>query len=458
MNQTMAFSDAAFSNTALLENGAPVNNGSTPPGNSLPTGPDSSGKRLCPGSDLRKEFPIFSARRRVAHGRVLPLAYLDSAASAQKPQCVIDRIAHYLGTEHANIHRGAYALSADATELYEEARRRVATFLHAPSEKNIIFTRGATESINLVARSLEDAFEPGDVVLLSLLEHHSNIVPWQLLEKRRGVKVVFADIENDASISRSSFSALLKAHRPKLVSLTTLANSFGTQMPIAELVAEARVAGAITLVDAAQSVAHLPTDVAAIGADFLAFSGHKLYGPTGIGVLFAREEMYARMEPFQGGGDMINSVTTEGSTWAEAPQKFEAGTPAIAEAIALGEAIQFVNRLGWEAIAKHDGELFSYGWNALSCCPGVTLYGPATSGKPQLSILPFNVAGVHPHDLSSVADSFNVQIRAGHHCAMPALKRLGIPSSARASIGVYSCEDDFDMLVEAITEGRRIFA
>jgi cysteine desulfurase/selenocysteine lyase len=419
---------------------------------------DCSGKMLIPGRELRSEFPIFSSARRVAQGRILPLSYLDSAASAQKPNCVIERISRYLSSEHANIHRGAYALSANATDSYEAARRSVASFLKASSERSIVFTRGATESINLVARSLEDRFQPGDVILLSLLEHHSNIVPWQMLEKRRGVKVVFADIGSDASLSRESFSTLLALHKPKLVSLTGLANSFGTLFPIAELVQEAKAMGAMTLVDAAQLVAHVPISVQELGADFLVFSGHKLYGPTGIGVLYVRQEMFDLMEPFQGGGDMISFVTTEGSTWAAAPQKFEAGTPAIAEAIALGEAVNFVQALGWNAIQSHDRALFDYAWGKLSSCAGVTLYGPATQGKEQISILPFNVMGVHPHDLSSVADSFNVQIRAGHHCAMPALKRLGIPSSARASIGVYSCEEDFDMLVEAIAEARRIFA
>ncbi len=411
------------------------------------------------GEALRQEFPIFAYQQRSSSSGALPLSYLDSAASTQKHRSVIDRLSKFLSHEHANIHRGAYALSADATLRIEEARAKVAAFLGAKSPKSVVFTRGTTESINLVAHALENEFQPGDVVLLSMLEHHSNIVPWQLLAKRRGVRVAFVEMNKYAVIDEEDFRAKLLNLKPKLVAVTSISNAFGSVLPIKELVRQAKEIGAITLVDGAQHVAHMPTRVEDIGCDFFAFSGHKLYGPTGIGALYVREEMYPRMEPFQGGGDMIATVTVDGSTWAEPPQKFEAGTPAIAEAIALGTAIDFVQSVGWKAIAEHEHVLFELCWDALSSEPGVTLYGPRAGGPSgQVSIVPFNVEGVHPHDFSTIADSLNVQVRAGHHCAMPALMHLGIQSTVRASLGIYSCPGDVTALCQAIRKARSVFA
>jgi cysteine desulfurase/selenocysteine lyase len=386
------------------------------------------------------------------------MAYLDTAASSQKPAVVIDRISRYLSHEHANIHRGAYALSARATESYEAVREKIAAFLNAPSPRCIVYTRGTTEAINLVAYSYGELIKPGESVLVSVLEHHSNIVPWQLLAKRRGVKLEFFDIHPDASLNLEDFEAKLKALRPRLVSVTQLSNAFGSVTPLNQIIALAKAHGCKVLVDAAQSISHMPIDVQNLGADFLAFSGHKLYGPTGVGALYAREELLDEMPPFQGGGDMIRRVTVEGSEWADYPQKFEAGTPAIAEVIGLGAAIDFVMKVGLSAISKHEERLFEIAWKRMNGEAGVKTFGPATTGGAQASIIPFSVEGVHPHDMATIADTLNVQMRAGHHCAMPALKRLGLQATARVSFGAYSVEQDIDALIEAIRTARKIFA
>jgi cysteine desulfurase/selenocysteine lyase len=425
----------------------------------------SGGSRSATGGNIRANFPIFAHQERVEGARSIPFAYLDSAASTQKHSSVIARLSQYLSCEHANIHRGAYRLSAEATRLYDEAREKVARFLGA-APRNIIFTRGTTESVNLVASALRKKWRHGDVILLSYLEHHSNIVPWQMIADQVGMRVEFVDIDPHARLEVNDFLTKLAQLRPALVSLTALSNAFGTLLPVRDLVREARAMGALTMVDGAQIVAHAPVDVSEIGCDFFAFSGHKLYGPTGIGALYVRDEAYDYMEPYQGGGDMIQTVTVNGSTWADVPQRFEAGTPAIAEAIALGAAVDMLTSIGWQAIQAHERELFDAAWQLLSQESGVSLYGPRTaraagdSGKSlqdQASILPFNVEGVHPHDLSSIADDSNVQIRAGHHCAMPALARLGLQSTARASIGIYSERADFEQLIEAIRKAKRIF-
>lgn len=419
-------------------------------------------RRKGTGRDIRPEFPIFTHQERVEGGKRVPFAYLDSAASTQKHALVIARLTQYLAHEHANIHRGAYRLSAEATRLYDEARQKVARFIGA-EPRNVIFTRGTTESVNLVASALRKRWRPGDVILLTYLEHHSNIVPWQMVAEQVGMRVEYVDIDAHARLDLKDFSDKLKQYRPALVSLTALSNAFGSVIPVQDLVQQARAVGALTMVDGAQLVAHAPVDVSQVGCDFFAFSGHKLYGPTGIGALYVRNGAYELMEPYQGGGDMIQTVTVQGSTWADVPQKFEAGTPAIAEAIALGTAVDVLTAIGWEAIQSHERELFETSWELLSREPGVSLYGPRTATREasdashvQGSIIPFNVEGVHPHDLSSIADDSNVQIRAGHHCAMPALKRLGLQSTARASIGLYSELSDFEQLIEAIRKARKI--
>jgi len=404
------------------------------------------------GLELRPEFPIFS------NPAPRPLSYLDTAASSQKPSRVIDRLSHYLAHEHANIHRGAYGLSARATENYDIAKRKIAAFIGAPFEHCIVFTKGTTESVNLVAYAFEDHFKEGDTILLTLLEHHSNIVPWQLLSQRKKLNLVFTQITDDGALDLKDLKQKLTKHRPKLLATTHIANSLGTLVPLEEVLGEAKKVNCKVFLDAAQSAAHTRINVKSLDLDFMAFSGHKFYGPTGIGVLYAKEELLQQMKPFQAGGDMIRTVTTEGSTFAEFAQKFEAGTPAIAEAIAFGEAVDFLEELGVENIQKHEDNLFKQAFELLRKEAGVTLYGPALKGGAQASIISFNVDKIHPHDLSTVADEFNVQFRSGHHCAMPTLKRLGIPSSARISLGVYSDAQDFAALLEAIRHARKMFA
>jgi len=404
------------------------------------------------GLGIRGEFPMFSKG-----GDLGTLHYLDSAASSLKPRSVIERLSYYLSFQHANIHRGAYALSAGATELYHGARGTVAKFLNAASERSVVFTKGSTQAINLVAHALEGEFKAGDTILLTKLEHHSNIVPWQLLAKRRDIGVQFAEIRSDASLDVQDFKSKLQSERPKLVCFTSTSNAFGSIFPVQELISLAHSAGSWVLLDASQAVMHRRVDVQTLDADFLVFTGHKIYGPTGIGVLYAKEELLERMQPFEGGGDMIAEVTTEGSTWAEYPRKFEAGTPPIAEAIGLGAALDFVSAIGLERIESHERKVFDYAWSLLSKEPGVKLYGPATNAGEQGPIVPFTIDGVHPHDFATVADSFGVQVRAGHHCAMPAMRALNLTATARASIGVYSMTSDFDALLQAIQHAKRLF-
>ncbi len=401
------------------------------------------------GQGVRSYFPIFSSAGSDLH-------YLDTAASAQKPQCVIKRLVDFMGEEYANIHRGAYALSGNATAAYEAARAKIAEFIGADSSRSIVFTKNATESINLVANCYEKFLRPGDTVLLSLLEHHSNIVPWQLLAERKGIKLEWVDITNAAEISIEDLEVKLENYRPKLLAITATSNAFGSVLSIEKVVAAAARFGTKVLIDACQILAHESIDVVGLDVDFMVFSGHKLYGPTGIGVLYAKQELLDRMDPFMGGGGMISVVATERTTWADTPHKFEAGTPPIAEAVALGAAIEFLEEVGLDRIQKYEEKLFADAFELLAKEPGVTLYGPAAWSGKQSCILSFNVKDVHPHDLSSIADSVGVQVRAGHHCAMPALRRLGIPASVRASIGMYSTFGDFEALVEAIRKAQKV--
>ena len=408
----------------------------------------SSGEGVVPGESARACFPYF--QRPQAH-------YLDSAASAQKPSVVIERLSRYLAHEHANIHRGAYQLSAHATELYDSARETVARFVGCEA-REVVFTKGATESINLVSHAFGNSVPRGSNILITLLEHHSNIVPWQLLAARQGLNLHFVDVTPEASLNMSNFEEQIARLKPALVACTMVSNAFGTVVDTKRVVQLAHTVGAKVLLDASQAVVHEPINFTATGADFMVFSGHKLYGPTGIGVLCARYSILEQMEPYQGGGDMIQTVSVAGSTWADAPQRFEAGTPPIAEAIGLATAIDFLTQIGMQAVAAHEKALFRAAFEMLRSEPDVVVYGPATAGREQSSIIPFTVGAIHPHDIATVLDSVGVQVRAGHHCAMPALRALGIHATARMSFGVYSTERDIEALQVGIRTVRRVFS
>jgi len=403
-----------------------------------------------PGLKARVHFPFFTE----GPGG----CYLDSAATSQKTVEVLDSLRHTLIHRNANVHRGAYRLSALASELYDEARAKIARYIGASTAQSIVYVRGATEAINLVAYGSEHLFSPGDVILLTLLEHHSNIVPWQMLAKRRGLSVVFCDITPDGRLDLNDFKNKVQTLKPKLVAVTQLANSLGTVTPIEELVSLAQQHGARVLVDGAQGAPHLGVNVEKLGCDYYVFSGHKIYGPTGIGVLYGRQERLEELEPFQGGGDMISYVSTEGSGWAEIPQRFEAGTPAFPEAIALGVAIDFIGRFSREELNRHEKSLVADAVTMLKNEQGITLYGPVTTGGEQATVVSFSIDNVHPHDFATIADTHNVQIRAGNHCAMPTLRRLGVQATVRMSFGVYSCSEDLVAVQAAIREARKMFA
>jgi cysteine desulfurase / selenocysteine lyase len=401
---------------------------------------------------LRTQFPIFSGQN-----KQYPFAYLDSANTTQKPRVVVERMSQYMLQQNANVQRGAYHLSAQASEFFEESRQKVASFIGAASAREVIFTRGTTDSFNLLSSSFSETLEAGDTILVSVLEHHSNFVPWQLAAQRHGLKLVFAPISKDADIDEQALFALIEKERPKLVSLVHLSNAFGSHLDCRKIAQFAHDHGALLALDCAQSIAHQPIDVAQLGADFVAFSGHKLYGPTGIGVLWGREALLERLPPYQGGGGMIGLVSVEGTSWAALPQRLEAGTPAIAEVIGLGAAIDFVRSIGFEEIERREREIFDYAWEKLTALPRLTAYGPRHVGRKQSSIISFSVADIHPHDLATVLDSRNVQLRAGHHCAMPALHFLGLPATARISFALYSEREDIDQLVSGIEAAQEIF-
>ena len=395
---------------------------------------------------LRREFPIF--------GNNPDLVFLDSAASAQKPRAVIDRIADYYRTDYANVHRGVYRLSARSTELFEEAREKVRRFLNAAESREIVFVRNTTEAINLVAQSWGAAFlEAGDEVLISVLEHHSNIVPWQLLRDRIGIRLVVAPIDATGGLDLAEFAARLSP-RTRLVAITQVANATGAVVPVETIVQLAHDKGAKVLIDGSQAAPRMPVDVAALGCDFYALTGHKVYGPTGIGVLYGRSELLSAMPPWQGGGEMILHVTFERTEYQEPPHRFEAGTPDIAGAIGLGTALDFIEELGRDNILEHEEALTGYGIDRLSRVPGLQLLG---AGQRRLGILSFDLEGVHPHDLAQVLDQHNVAVRAGHHCAQPLMEWLGLTGTTRASLGVYNDERDVDRLAEAIEAAREMF-
>jgi len=397
---------------------------------------------------LRAQFP---ALQQLVHGK--PLVYLDNAATAQKPVAVLDALRRYYEHDNANVHRGVHALSERATEAYEGGRDKVRRFVNAERSTEIIFTRNATEGINLVARAWGDAnVRAGDEILITELEHHSNIVPWQQLAARSGATVRVIPIDDAGALMMDEFDRLLTA-RTKIVAVSQMSNALGTINPVQEIIVRAKRAGATVLIDGSQAVCHLPVDVRALGADFYVFTGHKLYGPTGIGVLYGRESVLEAMPPFLGGGDMIRSVSFEGSTWNDLPWKFEAGTPNIAGGVGLGAAIDFVSAVGLEAIAAHEAALLERATAALAAQDGITLVGTA---RHKASVLSFVMEGIHPHDIGTVADREGVAIRTGHHCAQPVMDRFGIPATARASFAAYNTFDDVDALAAAMQRVRAL--
>ena len=397
------------------------------------------------------DFPILD---RSINGR--RLVFLDSAASSQKPAPVLDAIMHAYRSAYANVHRGAYLLSQEATELYEEARRKVARFLNASSEDEVIFTRSATAAVNLFAYGWGlNTLKPGDRVLTSMMEHHSNIVPWQIIARHTGAELAYLEITDDFRIDLDQARSILD-ERVEILALTGMSNVLGTMPPVAELARMARAAGAVVLVDGAQLVPHAPVDVQAMGADFLAFSGHKMLGPTGIGVLWGRRELLEEMEPAEGGGEMIRDVRLYESTWAPPPQKFEAGTPPFVEAIGLGAAVDYLSGIGMDRVLEHDRRLTAYALERLAEIPGLEVQGPADTAD-RGGAVSFDIPGIHAHDVATILDEQGVAVRAGHHCAKPLMRRLGLTATSRASFYVYNQENDVDALVDALGVARRLF-
>lgn len=400
----------------------------------------------------RSDFPILA---REVHGK--PLVYLDSTASAQKPVQVLEAMDTFARTSYANIHRGAYTLADEATSAYERARKQVARFINANSAREVIFTRNTTESINLVARTWADAnLRPGDTILITEMEHHSNIVPWQLAAQRTGAQVEYVPITDSGELDQAAYERLLETTKPRMVAMTQMSNVLGTQPPVQEMIVKAHAVGALVLLDGAQSVPHLPVDVRALGCDFLAFSGHKMLGPTGIGVLWGRRDLLEAMPPFLGGGDMIREVKMTGSTWADLPQKFEAGTPAIIEAVGLGAAVAYLSALGMERVRTHEHALTSYALERLAAVRDIRIFGPGADARG--GVISFTLGDIHAHDLATVLDREGIAVRAGHHCAQPLMDRYCVPATARASFYIYSTSSEVDALAEALEKAHHIFA
>jgi cysteine desulfurase/selenocysteine lyase len=408
----------------------------------------------------KSDFPIL---RRTIDGA--PLVYLDNAATAQKPQAVIDALVRFYSQHNANVHRGVHRLAEEATELYEGARANVARLIGAADPRSIVFTRGTTAAINLVAQGwARHALRSGDEILVTEMEHHSNLVPWQMAAQATGARLRYLGVTDDGRLDLAQLDALLSP-RTRLVALTHTSNVLGTINPVAAIARRAHAAGALVLVDAAQAAPRMTLDVAALDCDFLAFSGHKLYGPTGIGVLYGRPALLEAMEPADGGGGMIRRVGEDTSEWAEPPWKFEAGTPPIAEAVALGAAVDYVSALGLDAIWRHEADLTGYALAALTRQPDVTVYGPAAGqtagpavGPERAGVISFNVADFHPHDVAQVLDQAGVAVRGGHHCCQPLMRRLGTPAVVRASVAVYNDESDIDRLMEGLGAVRKVLS
>jgi cysteine desulfurase/selenocysteine lyase len=400
---------------------------------------------------LRRDFPILHQE---VHGK--PLAFLDSAASSQKPRQVIDALEDYYRRYNANVHRGVYKLSEEATFAYERARGKVARFIGAASHREIVFTRNTTESINLVAQAWGGAnLRPGDRILLTMMEHHSNIVPWQMIAQRTGAKLDYIGLDGEGRLALEELDTKL-TEATKIVAITHQSNVLGTINPLEMIVARAHAVGALVLVDAAQSVPHMPVDVQALDVDFLAFSGHKTCGPTGIGVLWGRRKLLEAMPPFLGGGSMIKIVELDHSTYADIPARFEAGTPAIGEAIALGEACDYLSAIGMEAIYRHEQELTAYGLRRLGDVEGLRIIGPTTP-EDRGGAISFDLAGVHPHDVAGILDGEGVAVRAGHHCTQPLHRLLDLPATTRASFYIYNIAEEIDRLAHGLDKARKLF-
>jgi len=400
---------------------------------------------------IRQDFPILAQSVR---GK--PLVFLDSAASAQKPRAVIDAMCTTMETQYANIHRGLHWMSERTTEAYEAVRDQVAVLLNAPSRDEIVFTRNTTEAINLVAHSFgHGILSPGQAVVISQMEHHSNLVPWQMLRDADGIELRVAPITDAGELDMAAYEALLADGRVGLVAMTHMSNVLGSYTPAARIAAIAHEAGARVLFDGSQAVVHRAVDVQAIDADFYVFTGHKLYGPTGVGVLWARHELLEAMPPFLGGGEMISSVTYEHSTWARVPHKFEAGTPAIVEVIGLGAAVAYVQSIGFDAIAAHEASLTDHALTRLAEIPGLTVMG---SAQDRGGVISFTMQGAHPHDIATLLDRNGIAVRAGHHCAEPLMHRLRLDGTARASFAVYTTHEEIDFLAQNLERIREFFA
>ncbi|MFM7180079.1 MAG: aminotransferase class V-fold PLP-dependent enzyme [Verrucomicrobiales bacterium] len=400
---------------------------------------------------VRQDFPILSTK---VHGK--PLVYLDNGATTQKPQVVIDTISGFYARGNSNIHRGVHYLSVEATDAYDQARATMAAHLGASDARGIIFTRGTTEGINLVARSfLEPRLQAGQVILLTEMEHHANIVPWQLVAAAKGARVMACPITSAGEIDEEAFLRILDTEPVAMVAFMHVSNVLATVNPAARLTALAKARGLPVLIDGAQALPHFAPDVEALGADFYVFSGHKVYGPTGIGVLWGKPDLLASMPPYQGGGDMIEKVTFEGSTFRSPPERFEAGTPNIEGAIALAAALRYHASLPQAAIAAHESALLEAARDSLAAIPGVTIHGHA---KERAGVVSFMIQGVHPHDIGTLVDAEGVAIRVGHHCAQPLMRILGVPATARASFALYNTMEEVDVLVRAVDKTRRFFA
>jgi cysteine desulfurase/selenocysteine lyase len=412
------------------------------------TGHAPAGRTL---EDIRLDFPILS---RQVHGK--QLVYLDSAASSQKPTSVLDAMDLYYRTYNANVHRGVYEISEEATAAMEKARVKVARFINARQSKQIIFTRNTSESINLVAYSWGAAnIHANDLIVLTEMEHHSNLVPWQLLAQRTGARLEFIPLDDQGLLRLDIYEQLLQ-QQPKLVAFTHMSNVLGTINPVQQMIAQAHAAGSLVLIDAAQSVPHLPVDVQELDADFLCFSSHKMLGPMGFGILYGKRDLLEAMPPFLGGGEMIRTVHLRESTWNDLPWKFEAGTPAVAEAIGLGAAVDYLNSLGMMEVARHEREIVTYALEQFQAIPDLKIYGPDASKRG--GVISFTLGDIHPHDLASILDQeAGVAIRAGHHCAQPLHERFGLAATARASFYIYTTRDEIDVLVQGLQKAKQIF-